>query len=167
MLALKNKLLAVCFALLLCGGSTPFAAPYSPKAGSAERKAIMNALRVPVQKRAKQTVVFYGVNLKVEKGWAFVHCVAMDKTGKKYVLGEIDTAGLLRKTNGRWKVLHWGTAGDISVACDAAKKYPKAPRAIFGGVLGGCGKAFVRSMKIKWATIFTFMQKSSVPIIGN
>ena len=135
----KNKLsLFVCFALLMCFESALFAKPYSPKPGSAERKAILNALRVPAEKEAKQKVVFYSVDIKIDKGWAFLHCMAMDKTGKKYVLGDLDTSALLRKINGRWKVLHWGVAGDISVACDAYKKYPKAPRSIFGEVLNAC-----------------------------
>lgn len=133
-----------CCALLFCAGSTPmltsaaFAKPHTPAPGSAERKAILDALRVPIQKRAKQKVVFYGVQLKVENGWAFVNCAAMDKTGKKYVLTELDTSALLRKINGRWRVLHWGQAGDIGVACDAYKKYPRSPRAIYGVDLGYC-----------------------------
>ncbi len=61
--ALKNTLktnlqILICCALLLCEGSTPFAAPYSPKVGSKERTAILNALRVPAQKQAKQKIVF-------------------------------------------------------------------------------------------------------------
>jgi len=140
MRALKNNLPILIFlSLLLSGGSTPFAAPYSPKAGSKERSAILNALRVPVEKQAKQKIVFYSVTMRVEKGWAFVTCLSKDPSGKRYPLGELNTDGLLRKINGRWKVLHWGVAGDISVACDTAQKYPKAPKAIFGGVLGGCG----------------------------
>ena len=128
--------LALC--LVLCFGSLLAAAPYTPKPGSAERKAILDALRMPVEREARQKVVFYGVSIKVEKGWAFVHAISMDKAGKKAVLGDLDTAGLLRKQNGRWKVLHWGVAGDIGVVCEAAKKYPNAPKAIFGGALGGC-----------------------------
>jgi hypothetical protein len=128
--------------LTLCGVffycSFGLAAPYSPKPGSHERKAILDALRVPVERVARQKVVFHGVSIKVEKGWAFVHAISMDKAGKKAVLGDLDTAGLLRKQNGRWKVLHWGVAGDIGVVCEAAKKYPQAPKAIFGGALSGC-----------------------------
>lgn len=133
---LRRFALALC--VVLCLGGLPFAAPYTPKPGSPERKAILNALRVPVEREARQKVVFHGVSIKVEKGWAFVHAISMDKAGKKAVLGDLDTAGLLRKQNGRWKVLHWGVAGDISVVCEAAKKYPQAPKAIFGGALGGC-----------------------------
>ena len=140
MFALKNKVSNfVCFALLLGIGSTLRAKPYSPKVGSKERTSILNALRVPVEKEAKQKIVFYSVDMKVEKGWAYVTCLSKDKNGRKYPLGELNTDGLLRKINGRWKVLHWGVAGDIGVACDAYKKYPKAPKGIFGAVLSGCG----------------------------
>lgn len=128
----------VAFCLMLLAGNFLAAAPYTPKPGSPERKAILDALRAPVEREARQKVVFHNVSLKVEKGWAFVHAISMDRAGKKAVLGDLDTAGLLRKQNGRWKVLHWGVAGDIGVVCEAAKKYPQAPRAIFGGALGGC-----------------------------
>lgn len=128
----------LCFMVLLLATSTLDAKPYTPKPGSAERKAILNALRVPIREEAKQPVVFYNVTLRVERGWAWVVCITRDKTGKKLPLGDFATCGLLHKSNGRWRVMHWGVAGDIGVACAAAKAYPQAPRAIFGGVLGGC-----------------------------
>jgi hypothetical protein len=129
--------LAGCLALLILA-STSFAWPYTPKPGSLERRQILNALRVPAEKQAKQKIVFYDVTLRVENGWAWTLAIARDQTGKKLPLGDLMTCGLLRKVNGQWEVLHWGVAGDIGVACAAAKKYPAAPKAIFGGVLSGC-----------------------------
>lgn len=126
-----------CFALVLLIAGNVYAKPYTPKPGSVERKAILNALRIPVQREAKQAVTFYGVDIKAQDGWAWVMCSVRDKAGKKRLF-EVDTFGLVRKSKGRWRTLHWGIAGDIGVACDAAKKYPQAPRAIFGGVLSGC-----------------------------
>jgi len=126
-----------CLALVLLVTGILYAKPYTPKSGSAERKAILNALRVPIQREAKQAVTFYDVNMKVENGWAWVSCTPRDKSGKKRLF-EVDTFGLMHKSKGRWSVMHWGIAGDIGVACAAAKQYPKAPRAIFGGVLSGC-----------------------------
>jgi hypothetical protein len=114
------------------------ARPYTPKPGSAERKAILDALRVPIQREARQPIVFYNVEIRVEKGWAWVLAVSKDKSGKKLPLGDLMTQGLLHKVKGRWRVEHWGVSGDISVACAAAKAYPQAPRSIFGGVLSGC-----------------------------
>src|SRR5687767_6048265 len=102
----------LCFVVLLLSVSTLDARPYTPKVGSPERKAIMNALRVPVQREAKQPVVFYDVTLRVERGWAWVVCITRDKTGKKLPLGDLATCGLLQKSKGRWRVRHWGVAGD-------------------------------------------------------
>src|SRR5437867_2534584 len=45
---------------------------YSPDKGSAERKAIVDALRAPVQRKLKQEVIFKVDHLKVQSGWAFV-----------------------------------------------------------------------------------------------
>jgi hypothetical protein len=132
-----QKSFVVVMAVLLLP-STLWAKPHSPAPGSAERKAVLDALRVPAQKQARQPIVFYNVTLSVENGWAWALAVSRDKTGRKFPLGDLMTCGLLRKSGGHWRVLHWGVAGDIGVACQAAKKYPAAPRAIFGGVLGGC-----------------------------
>ena len=132
----KGLSLVVCCMFLLGLTSTLLAKPYTPKPGSAERKAILDALRVPAEKRARQKIVFHDVTMRVENGWAWTIAVARDKTGKKLPLGDLMTCGLLRKTKGRWRVLHWGVAGDISVACEAMKKYPQAPRGIFGGIQG-------------------------------
>ncbi len=47
-------------------------AAYTPEKGSAERKAILDALRVPVERQLKQKVVFVADNFKVQGNWAFV-----------------------------------------------------------------------------------------------
>lgn len=131
-------LVVFCAVLATAFWSTPLAKPYTPKPGSAERTAILNALRVPIQREAGEKIVFHHVTIRVENGWAWVVALSKDKSGKKMPLGDLMTQGLLRKVKGRWRVEHWGLSGDIGVACAAAKAYPKAPRAIFGGVLGGC-----------------------------
>lgn len=115
-----------------------WAKPHTPAPGSSERKAIMNAFRVPIQREAKQQVVFYQVLLRVESGWAYVSAIAKDKTGTKLVVGDAASLGLLHREGGRWVVKHWGIASDVSVTCYMAKNFPRAPRAIFGGVLSAC-----------------------------
>jgi len=55
---------------------------HSPPAGSPERKAIMDALRIPVEKELKQNVVFVTQSLKVESGWAFLSGKPQQKNGK-------------------------------------------------------------------------------------
>ena len=144
MVLVEKQFRALMCLMVLCGvfatafWSTPFAKPYTPKAGSAERKAILDALRVPAQREARQPIVFHDVTIRVENGWAWVLAVSRDKSGKKLPLGDLITQGLLRKVKGRWRVQHWGVSGDIGVACAAAKAFPRAPRAIDGGVLAGC-----------------------------
>lgn len=109
------------------------AAATTPKVGSAERKAMMDALRVPVQKKTKFPVIFKVSSLKTQNGWAFYSGQALHKDGKPinedFLWGEM--AALLRKDGKKWKVLHWGFATDVGVVDESKKKYPKAPRAIF------------------------------------
>ncbi|SRR6266480_551142 len=46
--------------------------PYTPDKGSAERKAITDALRVPVERKLKQEVIFKIDHLKAQNNWAFL-----------------------------------------------------------------------------------------------
>src|SRR5687767_9558593 len=54
----------------------------TPKMGSPERKAIMDALRVPIQKKLKKKVVFKVDHIKVQNGWAFLYGVPQQPNGK-------------------------------------------------------------------------------------
>ena len=112
-------------------------APYEPKAGSAERKAIMDAMRAPVSKQIGKPVTFTG-QVRVVGSWARFHGNVAPTDGKppksedaKFAL-DLDFFALLRKTDaGGWEVLHHGFAGDIGVMEAAKEKFPKAPRALF------------------------------------
>lgn len=89
-----------------------------PKAGSAVRKAILDALRPSIEKDLKQKVVFKVDELRVYQGWAFVdaHSVQPNlkqidfrKTRYREALeaGMFDgdsTYALLRKVGNAWKV---------------------------------------------------------------
>lgn len=105
----------------------------TPKPGSAERKAIMDAMRKPVQKETKFPVIFRVGSLKVQNGWAFYSGNALHKNGKpineEFLWGEM--AALLRKKGKTWTVLHWGFATDVGVIDESKKRYPQAPRGIF------------------------------------
>jgi hypothetical protein len=106
---------------------------HSPKAGSTERKAIMNALRVPVERKVRKKVIFKVGQLKVKDGWALMAGTALmsdgSALGDEFLWGEV--SALLRREKNRWRVLHWGFATDTSVIEEARRKYPRAPRAIF------------------------------------
>lgn len=121
-------------AILLCVSVTAKAdTVHTPKTGSTERKAILDALRKPVQKRVGQKVIFVVNHLRVKDGWAFFAGSARKANnkdiGEKYLWGE--TSALLRRSGKSWTVLHWGFATDTSIMEECKSKYPRAPRAIF------------------------------------
>lgn len=109
---------------------------FEPKAGTPERKAIMDAMRVPVSSEVGQEVVFTGT-VRISGAWArFSGHVdpAGGKAKNEDVAAalELDFSALLQKDGKEaWKVLHKGFAGDISVTEEAKEEYPKAPWVLF------------------------------------
>ena len=117
--------------------------PYTPKQGDAERRAITDALRAPVEKQLKQKVVFKIEHLKVQSDWAFLRGVpqqpggaALDYKGTPYQTaveeGAFDDGivALLRKRKGRWQVVQFVVGATDVPYVDWDKKY-RAPSAIF------------------------------------
>lgn len=111
------------------GGQGLAAKAYTPPAGSAERKAIMDALR------GDQQVLFKVYYLKVHGDWAWADVTPLDKKGRAVAEGG---ASLLHKEIGMWKVM------DLSVipedpdnplgADDPTPKFVKAVQKAFPGV---------------------------------
>jgi hypothetical protein len=117
--------------------------PYTPEKGSAERKAIVDALRVPVEKKLRQQVIFKIDHLKVMNGWAFLlgaprrpdgGMIDYSKTPfrEAYEAGGFgdDVMGLLRRQNGGWRVVA-NVVGATDVAYEGWDRKYHAPRAIF------------------------------------
>jgi len=99
-------------------------AVYSPPAGSPERKAIMDALRVPCEKDLKQKVIFKVNLLKISGAWAAARVTPLRPDGSpiNYRLTKykeafendvFDSGGeaLLKKKDGTWRLLHWRFGG--------------------------------------------------------
>ncbi len=142
------------FALMLCassvvaqgGGSLKqgtAAVPHVPEKGSVERKAILDALRVPVEKQLKQPVVFKIEHLKVQDNWAFLtgrpqssDGSAIDYSNTVYHdavdSGAFDDGivALLRQVNGKWKVVQYVIGATDVPYVDWDKKH-RAPKGIF------------------------------------
>lgn len=91
--------------------------PHTPAPSSAERKAILNALRKPIARELGQAVRFRIEKLSVCRGWAFVEATPQKPNGKpidwsvsSYADAVANDAcgllvhGLLAKNKGRWKV---------------------------------------------------------------
>ena len=136
----RQLVAALFLSLLSCGGSAQVT---TPTAGSAERKAIMDSLRAPVEKRLRKKVVFKVEHLKVEDGWAFLRGVPQQPGGKAMdyrntVYAEAIQAGifddwicaLLRKQGSRWQVVTF-VIGATDVPWVGWSERHKAPPAIF------------------------------------
>lgn len=116
---------------------------HTPEKGSAERTAILAALRVPVERELKQKIIFAAEHFNVLGSWAFLSGDPQNQSGGKpdyrrtvYQQAiDADMFGggffaLLRKTNGRWRVIrHEIGCTDVCYA-DWWRRY-KAPKAIF------------------------------------
>lgn len=137
-----RRLFVASFLLVFC--STAPAQVYTPKAGSAERKALMDALRVPVEKRLGKKVVFKVDHLKVEGGWAFLRGVPQQPGGKKMDyrgtgyenairdgIFEDWICALLRKEGGKWQVVKFIIGATDVPWVDWSERHG-APPGIFG-----------------------------------
>jgi hypothetical protein len=103
---------------------------HAPKKGSPEYKAILDALRVPVEQELQQEVLFVVEGIKVQDGYAFMQGRPVQPDGapidySRTVYQEAVQAGafddaifaLLRWTDGSWKVLAYDIgATDVSWA---------------------------------------------------
>ena len=143
---LARRWLAAVLVLLLLAPLVALAqqsSTYTPKPGSRERKAILDALRPPVQKALKQKVIFEVQRLKVQNGWAFVMGVPRQPNGKpvdyrktayqaaiKEGMFDGSVLALLRKRSNQWRVVTYAL-GPTDYPADGWDKEFKAPRAIF------------------------------------
>ncbi len=115
--------------------------PHTPAAGSNERKAIMDALRVPAKKDIGLDVIFKVDHLRVAGKWAFARVSPINpdsseinfkktKYREQVELGAFDPQGeaLLRLEGGDWKVLEWrfGATDVESVVWAERYKFPES-----------------------------------------
>lgn len=116
---------------------------HTPEPGSEERTALMDALRVPVEKELKQSVVFKIDHLKVKGSWAFMRGVPQRPNDKKidYSKTKYKTAidggyfddgicALFKRTGGEWSVVAF-VIGATDVPYVTWDQDYKAPKAIF------------------------------------
>ncbi len=136
-----RKLIFVSVFTIVISGVAAAQGVYSPKTGSAERTAILGALRIPVERTLKQKIVFVTDHFNANGTWAFVSGRPMTPSGGKPSLkGTIfDGAedmfddnffGLLRKTGGKWRVVTHALGCTDVCYLDWWEKY-KAPKSIF------------------------------------
>ena len=112
-------------------------AVHTPKPGSKERAAIMDAIRVPVQRfhKGKRPTFTYVDNFRVGGGWAHLSAVTVDSKNKP--LGPdpeepyMGMSALLKLVKGQWKVVEWSYHGDV-IQIDWALKHPDVPLNVLG-----------------------------------
>lgn len=111
---------------------TAFAKPHTPAPGSAERKAIMDAMRKVVGKPHKKPIIFTADHLKVENGWAYFggRFDYVDKSRVSADFGWGNLSCLLRYENKAWRVKRFIHNTDVAEP-DYIEMFPQAPRAIF------------------------------------
>ena len=137
----RKLTLTLCFSLV--ASALVFAqSAYTPKPGSKERAAIMEALRVPAKRDLGRTVIFNVDVLRVVDDWAFARVsptmpdgseidYSRTKFRKQVELGAFDPQGeaLLRQTVDGWDVVEWTFGGTDVASVDWVEKYD-LPRAL-------------------------------------
>lgn len=114
---------------------------YIPEKGSPERKAILDVLRIPVERDLKQKIVFVADNFKVLGDWAFVSGQPTTPSGGRPNLKgtawedsedlfDDNFFGLLRKRNGKWRVVAHALGCTDVCYSDWWSRY-RAPKSIF------------------------------------
>ncbi len=139
---MKKTFLCLVSVLVLAAGATAQKV-HTPEKGSAERTAILDALRVPVEKELKQKIVFNVENFNVSGVWAFVSGDPQNTTGGKpdYRRTPYQEAidadmfdnnffALLKKTGAKWRVITYAI-GCTDVCYAGWWRQYKAPKAVF------------------------------------
>lgn len=88
---------------------------HTPRPGTAERRAILDALRLSIEAQLGLNVEFVIEDFKVYRGWAFVLADPQRKGGGAidgrryfpdwYDIGGLETSAILRFQNGRWHLV--------------------------------------------------------------
>jgi hypothetical protein len=138
-----KKSLSGLFIILVLACSIFAQKVYTPDKGSAERTAILNALRVPVEKELKQKIVFSVENFNVQGAWAFLSGDPQGANGGRpnyrgtpyqeainADMFDNNFFAVLRKTGGKWKVVTYAI-GCTDVCYATWWREYKAPKAIF------------------------------------
>jgi hypothetical protein len=115
----------------------------TPEKGSAERTAILNTLRVPVERELRQKIVFNLDHLRVVGNWAFLGGDPQSPSGgqpnyrgTKYQrardadMFDDNIFALLRKTGGKWRVVTYAIGCTDVCYADWWRRY-RAPKAVF------------------------------------
>ena len=137
----SRKLALVLDCLLFAAANALAQSVPIPPAGSAERKAIMDVLRVPCERDLGLKVLFKVQHLRVSGDWAFARVVPVQPNGSEIDYSRTkyredlkegafdgEAEALLRREGGQWKLVEWRFgASDTEVDLWLAKyRFPKS-----------------------------------------
>lgn len=138
-----RKLPVIFFVLIGLAAAAFGQSVHTPEKGSPERKAILDALRGPVERELKQKVIFVADKFNVQGSWAFVGGRPQAPDGsepdyrnteyfeaKKEGFFDNNFFALLRKVAGKWKVVKYAI-GCTDVCYAEWWKEAKAPKTLF------------------------------------
>jgi hypothetical protein len=140
---MNSRLLQKVLLVFVLAAAVSAQSVYTPKPGSVERKSILSALRLPVERELKQKIVFAADKFNVKGNWAFLSGTPQtpgggrpDYRGTVYAdavdSGAFDNNffALLKRTGGRWKVTKYAI-GCTDVCFEDWWRRFRAPKAIF------------------------------------
>lgn len=103
----------------------------TPAPGTATRKAILDAVRVPTMRHFSQKLIsFKVVDLKVGGGWAFVRARPLNAANeylRQETTGAPEVWSVLHLQRGQWKVRRWAMPTDV-ISETWEEDFPQAPR---------------------------------------
>ncbi|HVT11765.1 MAG TPA: hypothetical protein VHE55_05830 [Fimbriimonadaceae bacterium] len=115
----------------------------TPRLGSPERTAIMDSLRVPLEKELKQRLQFRIEALRQSGAWAFMKALPLRQDGRSVNYGKTpyaqaarrrsftgEVCALFQKSGKKWKVVKY-LLGEPAAAHGRWWKTYGAPKAIF------------------------------------
>jgi hypothetical protein len=140
---MTRSLLQTLILLAVMAVSAEAQAVRTPERGSAERTAILNALRAPVERELKQKIVFNLDHFRVMGNWAFLGGDPQSPSGgqpnyrgtpyqeaKDADMFDNNVFALLRKSGGKWRVVTYAIGCTDVCYADWWRRY-KAPKAVF------------------------------------
>jgi hypothetical protein len=139
---LKKSLISLSIILVFAGAA--FAQKnHTPEKGSAERKAILDVLRLPVEKELKQKIIFNIETFNVQGSWAFLSGAPQSPGGGSpdYKKTPYQSAieddifdnnffALLKKDSEKWRVVTY-SIGCTDVCYATWWKDHQAPKTLF------------------------------------
>lgn len=120
------------FALFLLAYVSAIAQITSPEPGTPQRKAILDALRPPLNALAGRSIKFLYPNIRVSGEWAWVRSQFVAEDGKPLPQNfDLNYVGLAHFVNDRWELGAWRQAIGDEATEFVRKECPSAPEILF------------------------------------